>query len=207
MRFVYLLIGLALGVSSGLTLAAAPEIVLRTMIESDMIGDPSGRLNLATSDAVVVVSASRQIEQMRIAFELDADALELATSWRLDKHPAKCSPTACQIHVVYRTVGTTVGIGVPSWDKNLGREIRPLPKGVERRVRYDLVNIDGAWRLEKLPPPYVSPKVLEAFFRQEMERAILTAPAVAVDARAVKNREMVKAWRQRQLDALRGMPS
>ena len=206
MRLVYLLIGLAIWVGNGPAFATSPEVVLRGMIELDMQGDPSGRLGLATPDAVVVVTVSRQIERARIAFELDADAIELATSWRLDTSPAKCSLTACQVHVVYRVVGTTVGTGIPSWDRNLGREIRPLPKGVERRVQYNLVNIDGAWRIEKLPPPYVSPKALDTFFRQEVERALVTTHAVVVDSRAAKNREVVEQWRQRQLDALRGLP-
>lgn len=205
MRLVYLFIGLVLWGGTGPAFATPPESVLRTMIESDMSGDPSGRLSLAAPDAVVVVPASRQIERGRIAFELDTDAIELATSWRLDTSSAKCSSTTCQVHVFFHVVGTTVGSGVPSWDRNSGREIRSLPKGVEQRVQYNFVKVDGVWRIKKLPPPYVSPKVLEAFLRQEIGRAILPTRTVAEDVRAVKNREVVKAWRQRQLDTLREM--
>ena len=206
MRIVYLLIGLTLWGECGTAFATSPEIVmLQTMIESDMSGDPSVRHSMATPDAVVVVPSSRQIDRADVVYDLGADAIEIAKSWQFDTSSAKCSPTACQFHVVYRVIGTTVGSGVPSWNRNRGREIRLLPTVIDRRVQYNLIKIDGAWRLKMLPPPYVSPKILEAFFKREMERAALSTPALGADARAVKNREVVEVWRQRQLDILKSV--
>jgi len=206
MRLAYLLAGLALCVLCSPTFAETAQDALRTMIRRDMDGDPSGRLSLAAVDAVVVVPASRQIERARIAFELDADAMELATNWRFDERQVKCTRVECSISVVYRVVGTTAGNGVPSWDRNQGREIRPLLKAVERRVQYSLESVNGAWQLEKLPPPYVAPKVLTEFYERELELADEKAAPSAVDARAARNREVVKAWRRRQLGALRSLP-
>ena len=206
MRLAHLFAGMALGILCGPTLADTPQVELRAMIERDIAGDPSGRLNLAAADAVVVVPASRQIERARIAFELDADAMELATSWRFDEHQAKCSPVVCSIRVIYRVVGTTAGTGVPSWSGGQGREIRALPKAIERRVQYSFANVDGAWKLEKLPVPFVAPNVLTEFFEREMKLANANPTPAAVDERASRNREVVRAWRLRQLDTLSKLP-
>lgn len=182
--------------------AASPETALRQMIECDMAGDPNGRVSLAAPNASVVVASSRQPERSRVAFELDADAIELATDWRIESNSRACSVKECIIGITYRVVATTRGTGVPSWDRTHGREIQPLERPMERLVKYKLTRIGKEWKIVSFPTPYVAPKVLRDFFKREGEKADSIVMSAPVDERAIRNRELVKTWRQRQLEAL-----
>lgn len=182
--------------------AATPESALRRMVERDMAGDPSARVDLAAPNASVIVSSNRQLERSRIAFELDSDAIELAIDWRIEEKPQACSTTKCVISVVYRVVATTTGRGVPSWNRVEGREIEPLSHPVERSVKYELVRIGSDWKIRRFPVPYVMPKVVKEFFISDMAKAESVTLPTTADERALRNRQIIKAWRERQLEAL-----
>ena len=206
MRLDHVLAGLLVQLVSIIALASSPDVELRQMVERDMAGDTSGRLPLASPGASVVVAQSRQPDRSRVAFELDADAIEVATDWRLDSDVGKCSTKKCVIGVVYRVVATTTGSGVPSWGRTHGREILPFPKSTTRTVKYSLSNINGKWKIAKFPPPYVAASALKGFFRQEADKADSVKLPTTADARAFQNRDVVKKWRQRQIDILDKLP-
>lgn len=201
MRALLFLVGLLLQFFCFAVFASTPEIELRQMIERDMVGDPVGRLHMAAPNASVAVGSNRQPDKSRIAYELDADAVEIATEWRIEKS-ARCSKNRCVLGVVYRVVATTKGSGVPSWDRPQGREIWPLVKPVERLVKYQIVRVGSDWRIFNFPIPYVAPKAMKEFFAAEIERAESIVAPADQDQRAIRNREVIRVWRKRQLDAL-----
>ena len=133
--------------------------------------------------------------------ELDADAVEIATEWRIEKS-ARYSKNRCVLGVVYRVVATTRGSGMPSWNRPQGREIWPLAKPVERLVKFEIVRVGSDWRIVSFPIPYVTPKAMKEFFATEIERVESIVVPADQDQRAVRNREVIRVWRKRQLDVL-----
>ena len=206
MRTFFIAIGLVFQLIASAAFANLPEAALREMIERDMAGDPSVRVNLAAA-AATVVESGRQTERASIAFELDADALEVAKEWRLEEGQHKCFSKVCSIGVVYLVVATTKGSGVPSWSNARGREILPLGRPVERLVRYRLRKIGEQWKIDKFPPPYVAPDVLMQFFVEELKKAKSVSLPAAADGRVVQNREILRVWRERQIEVLAKLTS
>jgi hypothetical protein len=185
------------------TLAAEPLAELRNMIESDMAGVPMARIALSTPKTTVAVSRNRQIERHRVAFELDSDALEIADAWRIEENSRNCNSAECEVLVTFQVVATTTGKGIPSWDRPAGREIRVLNHAGEKTERYKLTKVQDRWVINRLSLPYVSPAVMENFFRREIELTEHVSTHSVTDPRALKNQNIVKAWRLRQLEELR----
>ena len=204
-RISSIAIGLALQFIALAALADSPEVALRGMIECDVAGDPSARVAMAAATASVVVHSNRQADRTRIAFELDADALEVATEWHFEDGQRKCSSKECSIVVIYRVVATTAGSGVPSWGNVRGREIQPLANPTERSVKYQLRRIGDQWKIDGFPPPYVTPNVLTKFFVGELEKARSISLPANADARAIRGQEIIKTWRERQIEILAGV--
>lgn len=187
--------------------AIEPEVEVQKMLESDSIGDPSARIVLASNHAMLLVPKSRQANRHRIAYQLDADALEVATNWYIQPPPRdKCSEVVCDVLVVFRVVATTEGTGVPSWEAPLGREIKILPTAIERPINYHLTKERGKWVINRIPPPYISPQALREFFQKELASAELLTTTASGDFRAEKNKEIIRGWRLRQLELLRKVP-
>jgi len=176
------------------------------MIEKDIAGDPSGRISIAAPKVAIDLSSNRGLQRGRIAFDVDSDAVEIATDWRLEEKPIVCSPRECVIGVIYHVVATTTGYGMPSWDKPQGREIHPLDKSAERLVKYRFTRVGGEWKIIKFPVPYVHPNVLKEFFKKEYKEAESAALPANQDERAARNRDIVRAWRLRQIDLLDKLP-
>jgi hypothetical protein len=182
--------------------AAEPLVELRNMIESDMAGVPLARIALSGPKTIVVDSENRQIKHRRIAFELDADAIEIADGWRIEGDPKSCNATECDVFVIFRAVATTEGEGVPSWDRPTGREIHVLNHATEKVERYRLTKVQDRWVINRLPPPYVSSVIVEDFFRKEIEMTEHIPARSVTEPRALQNQNIVKAWRIRQLEEL-----
>jgi hypothetical protein len=199
-NFFWLTLGVVISFNA---IASDALMVFRQMIESDLKGDPTARLLLAASNARLIVDTTRQTDNKRISFDLDADALEVATAWSVDEVAGQCHSRVCDIFVKYEVVATTVGIGVPSWQQKQGRELRLLDQSVIRTERYRLENKKGRWEISRFFPPYVSPNALRNFFIREKLAVESQEIDEKADQRARINSEIVRIWRDRQIETLR----
>ncbi len=191
----------ALALICNVGLACTPA--LEHLLERDMAGDPSGRVAVAVSRPVFPrVTENTESDFSRPAFELDADPLELATSWRIIGSSVVTGTDECLIVVEFRVVAETKGAGVPAWNRNVGREIVPLPFPVNKSVQFRFQRRNGLWKVPALPVPRIAPQVLRDFLRDELKKySSISFPARA-DKRAFENNEVVQIWLRQQLSLL-----
>jgi hypothetical protein len=65
----------------------SPKSALRRMIEDDMKGDASARLDLASKSATSDMALCNQLfDEGSIAYTLDDGGMQIATSWQFDDH-------------------------------------------------------------------------------------------------------------------------
>jgi hypothetical protein len=195
-------VGALLLLLSATDLAATPELALKQMIEADMAGDPDVRLSMSTPNTSIEAPFVRDPQARAGYFRLDTDAMELATGLRVVKEPPSCSERRCSVAIAYRVVAKTLGDGAPAWNRAQGREIIALPKPIERIAKYRLVRLDNQWKILRMPVPFVDPGVVRDFLAKEMKKAGSLPVLLNADERVTRNREVVRAWRQRQLDTL-----
>ena len=189
---------------------ATPEAALQQMLEHDMAGDPSVRVDLATPQAVILditgKPSARQNHELRVGhFFPDSDPLVVTTGWRIEGSPKCRTADACVMTVVFRVVAKTKGYGSPRWSRKTGREIVPLAVPIEERVQYRFQRKHGKWQLNSLPAPRVSPQALRNFFGDALKRLAAISyseDSEDIDKRAIEHTEVIQIWRQRQLDTL-----
>jgi hypothetical protein len=185
----------------------APASVLRKLIQSDMKGDADERVGLAAKEFKMEVADCNQMLLGSAAFSLGDGGMVIATSWRFDDYGYPCSGQICTLGVVYRVVGTTKGCGAPTWDSAKEWDIVPLPKAVERTMKYTLWRINGTWKIRRFLPPYVSPEAMKDFYVEAFKQSTSLPPLPATaDPRAKKNRELRLDWERRQLDLIERLP-
>jgi hypothetical protein len=190
--------------------AVAPKMTLRHMIDDDMKGDASARLDLATkSTSVNMPLCNQMFTGGSIAYMLDDGGMQIATSWRFDDDNYPCSDAVCTLGVIYRVVGTSKGCYSPSWKSKEAWYVVPLPQPMERTVKYTFWHINGAWKIKRFPAPYVSKDAMKAFFLDEMKAMtkVQLASPPAEDPRATKNTQVILAWIQQQLDLIEKLPN
>jgi hypothetical protein len=192
-------------------MADEAKVALKRMLDSDMLGDASGRMDLAIKPVILDMPRCNQMFPGKgwPAYLLADGGMQIATSWRFENRGDSCSKAACTIGVIYRIIGTTQGCGSPSWKSDQSWAIVSLPQAIERQVRYTLWKTDDAWKINRLPPPYVSKDTMKAFFLDEMRAMtkVQLASPPAEDPRATKNTQVILAWIQQQLDLIEKLPN
>ena len=151
MSRVLWLVLLALPVQSVAASASTDGVgLLMDVIRQDSVGDASARLTWQ--------SAPEDSKPNGEAYSLETDPLVIVRE-TLDVSIDVAEPTKVCVIAAFTVIARTQGIGLPSWDKDLGRVIQPVvPSGVER-VRYCAERVSELWELSDPPIPRVSKKL------------------------------------------------
>jgi hypothetical protein len=184
--------------------AESPQVLLSRMLARDFVGDPAARMALCDGEPTGSLTCGSKEPSGR--FDLDADPIWIASSWRVDRNSTKCTKTECTVVARFLVHGFTVGEGVPSLLTADSREIISLPECVEQIVAYQFVFKRGSWRLVFFPRPYVSLDVLSTFFENELRHSPEPGLSAPLDQRAIQNKQIVLSWRVRQISLLKSLP-
>jgi len=184
-----------------------PRRALRHLIEADMEGDADARLDIAAKSAVVDMALCNQISQEgSIAYMLDYGGMQIAASWRFDDGDYPCSESECTLGVVFRVVGSSKGCNIPSWKSDDAWYVVPFTAARYNLIKYRLRKINGYWKIDQFPPPFVSPGAMKAFFDEQLLRRLSHQAPANADPRAKRNDRITIEWTRRQLDLLAKLP-
>lgn len=175
-----------------------PKEMLVVLLESDANGSSDARVNFFREQAI----HERLKLNQQIAFDLDADAMILISSWKII---GNCSDAQdhCTLKVAFLSNGITSGYGIPSWMNAAGREIHVFNKPREIFINYKFVKNGGRWRFSKLNKPGVFSCNVKEYISNEIDKRMANGQIVnSPDPKVRNNFEIVKSWSLRQINEL-----
>jgi len=180
--------------------------ILTKVLNSDLAGDPSGRIERVAFHRHNLLEASQPVSGVRPeVYFLDSDPLAIASSWEMSGKPKCISVTKCVVTIHFRTLAVSHGFGVPSWDNKVGRELELFPTPSIEEVTFQLQNIHHKWKIVDPPIPHVTPSAMASFLEDEYQQYSSTEMLLALQkagGHAEENNSLIKAWITRQLNML-----
>lgn len=187
-----------------------PEQFLRGILDSDLAGDASPRLNrvgFSTADAAANYAKEKNTSDiLPEAFTLDFSPIVVVKNYSINSMTSSADKFC--LSVDFKVTARSIGQGLPSWSSNERRELRSTRYSDSEKVNYCATRKDNQFILLDPPVPRVNEDVVITFLRNEVASSDRRIKKIkSADPRAQKTLRVIKEAFEAQLSALCEIPN